>query len=77
MQGVLRESTRVSEHILLQERMVQPLGHAMHQDEVEQEGGDIAPVDRRVELNLMDLKWEIFYFILFDQTCHPGYYSYF
>merc|ERR1712048_940505 len=45
MQNILRERTSMQEYILLQERVVQPLGHALQKDEVEQEGGYLAPVD--------------------------------
>ena len=48
MQGVLRRRTAVQEHILFQEWMVHPLEHALHQDEVEQEGGCVAPFELRL-----------------------------
>ena len=39
---------RVPEHILLYDGMVQSLEHALHQDEVEQEGGDVDPMGLRL-----------------------------
>ena len=56
MQGVLRERVKVPEHILLQERMVQSLEHPLHQDEVEQKGDYVSPVELTLKLNLTELK---------------------
>ena len=34
----------MQEHFVLQHKMVQPLRHVLHQHEVEQEGGYVAPI---------------------------------
>jgi len=38
MQNVMRERTSVQEHHVLQEQMVQPLQHVVHEDQGEQQG---------------------------------------
>ena len=72
MQGFLRERSKVPEHILLQERMVQPLEHPLRQDEVEQEGVYVAPVELTLKLNCRELSQERFYSLSFYWISSPG-----